>query len=289
MKRTPWISHIVIGCACLLCIIPFWAIIAISLTSESFIRKEGYSLLLPSIDFSAYKYVLNNASDIIHAYGVTAAQAFLGTFFSVIIMALLAYSLSRENYSRRNALSFMLFFTMLFSGGLVPSYILISQYLHLRDSFWVYIFPSLLSPFHVILLRTFFQQIPNELRESAKLDGCSELRIFWQIVLPLSKPSIATVALLQLLARWNDWNTCLLYIDNQELITLQYLLQRIILNVELVKENMMNLPMNISLKDLPGESMRMVMVIVSAGPMMLVFPFFQKYFAKGLTVGAVKG
>lgn len=288
-KKTPWLSHIIVILFCVMCIAPFWVVISISLTSDSFIRKEGYSFLIQSLDLSAYKYVLNNAAEIIKAYGVTIVATVLGTFLSVFIMALLAYPLSRKNYKRRGVLSFVLFFTMLFSGGLVPSYILISQYLHLRDNIWVYILPYLVSAFHVILLRTFFQQLPEELRESAKLDGCGEARIFFQIILPLSKPSLATVALLTALARWNDWMTSLLYIDNPDLISLQYLLQRIIMDVELIKENMVNLPMDMSLRDLPTESMRMVMVIVSAGPMMCVFPFFQKYFARGLTVGAVKG
>lgn len=288
-KKTPWLSHIIVIFFCILCIAPFWIVIAISLTSDTVIRTEGYSFFVKQFDFSAYKYVLNNSSEILRAYGVTLFVTFFGTFLSVMIMALLAYPLSRKNYSRRGLLSFMLFFTMLFSGGMVPSYILISQYLHLRDNMFVYILPTLVSAFHVILLRTFFQQLPEELRESAKLDGCGEARIFFQIILPLSKPSLATVALLTALGKWNDWMTSLLYIDNPDLISLQYLLQRIIMDVELIKENMVNLPMDMSLRDLPTESMRMVMVIVSAGPMMCVFPFFQKYFARGLTVGAVKG
>lgn len=273
----------------LLCILPFWIVISISITDENSIRTLGYQMFPKGISLNAYKFIFANPDQIINSYIVTILSTVTGTVLGVFVMALLAYPLSRNNYKRRTVVSFLVFFTMLFSGGLVPSYILITQYLHMKDTFWVLVLPTLISPFHVILLRTFFAQLPNELFESAKIDGCTELGIFFKFLLPLSKPALATVALLSALIRWNDWFTCMLYINNEKLLTLQYILQRIMLNVELVKNNMINVPTDVIDTILPTESMRMAMAVVVAGPMLLVFPFFQKYFIKGLTVGAVKG
>ena len=181
---------------------------------------------------------------------------------------------------------------MLFSGGLIPTYILNTQVLNLGDSIWVYILPTLASGFHIIVFRTFFQTLPASLIESAKIDGAGELRIFFKIILPLSKPVFATVSLLILLIKWNDWNTSLIYIRNKDLFTLQFLLQRILREIEFVKNMSVNMPTGIELSQLnntPAETMRFAMCVIAAGPMLLAFPFFQKYFVKGLTVGAVKG
>lgn len=273
----------------MLCLIPFCLIISISLTDEKIINQIGYQFFPSKISFNAYKFIFANPKQIIDSYIVTILSTTVGTILSVLIMSLLAYPLSKQNYKKRKLISFLVFFTMLFNGGLVPQYILISQYLNLRDTFWVLILPSLVLPFHVIMLRTFFSQLPNELFESAKIDGCSEWGMFFKILLPLSKPALATVALLGVLMRWNEWFTAMLYINNEKLITLQYLLQRIMMNVELIKNNMLNIPDDVMNNSLPTESMRMAMAVVVAGPMLLVFPFFQKHFTKGLTVGAVKG
>ena len=178
---------------------------------------------------------------------------------------------------------------MLFSGGLVPTYILITRYLNLGDTIWVYIFPGLVSAWHIILLRTFFSKLPEEIIESALLDGASEIRIFVSMILPLSKPVLATVALFGALARWNDWFTAMLYINNDDLVSLQYLLQRILLNIQLIQQQNMGGVTFTVLTDIPSETMRMAMAVVVAGPMLLAFPFFQKYFVQGLTVGSVKG
>ena len=213
----------------------------------------------------------------------------MGTALSVIVMILVAYPLARKNFVARRSVTFYLFFTMLFNGGLVPTYILITQYLHLNNSFWVYILPHLVSPWHVVLLRTFFQKQPEELIESAKIDGAGEYRILFQIIVPISGPVIATVALLGLLTRWNDWMTSLLYINQDNLVTLQYLLQKMMKDIQLITQNMDTLALDIDPSKLPNESARMALAVLAAGPMLCVFPFFQKYFAKGLTVGAVKG
>ena len=178
---------------------------------------------------------------------------------------------------------------MLFSGGLVPTYILITQYLHLNDTIWVYILPGLISPWYVFMIRTFFKNIPGEIIEAVMLDGASEFTIYSKIVVPLSKPVLATVALFMFLANWNDWYNSMLYINDESLISLQYLLQRIMQNITLLQENSMNMSSFLDDIKIPSETVRMAMAVVVAGPALLIFPFFQKYFVQGLTIGGVKG
>ncbi len=287
-RENIWI-HIFFIIACLVCLLPFLLLLSVSLSSEEDIIQYGYSLWPRNFDFSAYEFILKDPSQVISAYQVTIFSSVVGTALSVFVMALLAYSISRKNFSYRRAISFIVFFTMLFSGGLVPSYILNTHYLHLKDNIWVYSLPSLVNGFYVFMLRTFFAGLPTELYESAKIDGANEMRCFFRIALPLSKPAIATVSLLVLLIKWNDWFTAMLYIEKQELVSLQYLLQRIMQNIELIRQNQELFSAVGESVELPNESLRMAMAIVCAGPVLLVFPFFQKYFVKGLTIGAVKG
>ena len=277
---------------CLTFIVPFLYIISASLSSEENLINYGYSLFTQKIDFTAYNYVFADPSAILTSYGVTIFESVVCTVLAVIIMALCAYPLSKSNFGFRSIITFYIFFTMLFSGGLIPSYILITKYLKLGNSIWVYILPALASPWHIIIIRTFFQGLPDSLSEAAKIDGAKELTIFFKIIIPLSKPVLATIALFTLLGRWNDWMTSLIYIRNENLYTLQYLLQRILRDIEFVN-NMANsaasASTNLNSYELPIESMKFAMCVVAAGPMLVVFPFFQKYFARGLTVGAVKG
>ncbi len=276
----------------LLFILPFVLIIAASFTEESALVSEGYKLIPSVFSLEAYKYVFRSPQQLLDSYKITIIYSFAATFLGVIVMSMLAYPLSRPNYKYKKILTFFIFFTMLFSGGLVPSYIWMTKYLHMGDTIWVYIFPFLVNAFHVIVIRTFFQGLPQALMESAKIDGASELQTFFKIVLPLSKPVIATISLLTLLARWNDWNTALIYIKSSELYSLQYLLQKILREAEFVKNMADSAPVagvNLDVSNLPSITIRFAMCMVAAGPMLVVFPFFQKYFAKGLTVGAVKG
>lgn len=274
-------------------VVPFLLIVTASLTNEDILVKEGFKIIPPYLDWTGYRFVLSNSSEVIRAYVVTAFQSFFGTFLSVLVMALCAYPLSRKDFKLRKPVSFLVFFTMLFNGGLIPTYILNYKYLHLGNTIWIYILPTLCSAFYIIILRTFFQGLPLSLVESAKLDGASEIRIFFQIILPLSKPVLATVSLLTLLTKWNDWYTSLIYITDSNLYTLQFLLKRILQEVEFLRIMANNAPPGIDLtaiEDTPVESLKFAMCIIAAGPMLMVFPFFQKkYFAKGLTVGSVKG
>ncbi len=276
----------------LLFILPFVLIIAASFTKESALVAEGYKLIPSQFSLEAYKYVFRSPQQLIDSYKITIIYSFVATFLGVIVMSMLAYPLSRPNYKYKRIVTFFIFFTMLFSGGLVPSYIWMTRYLHMGDTIWVYILPFLVNAFHVIVIRTFFQGLPSALMESAKIDGASELQTFFKIVLPLSKPVIATISLLTLLARWNDWNTALIYIKSTKLYSLQYLLQKILREAEFVKNMAESSPVagiDFNASNLPSITIRFAMCMVAAGPMLVVFPFFQKYFAKGLTVGAVKG
>ena len=204
-------------------------------------------------------------------------------------MAMVAYPLSKTYFNGRRFVSMYLFFTMLFSGGLVPTYILNTQYLHLENNFWVYVLPSLLNPWYVFMMRAFFQGIPNEIGEAVMIDGGNEYTIFLKMILPLSKPVLATVALFTFLGKWNDWYTAMLYINDDELVSLQYLLQRILDNLDLLRNSGLVGKDLLKLSEIPSETTRMAMAVVVAGPALLVFPFFQKYFVKGLTIGSVKG
>ncbi len=284
--------HIFFILFCLAFILPFLIVVSISFSNEASLSEYGYRLIPKEFDLTAYKYVFANPTQLINSYKVTIFISLVGTFLGVLIMALVAYPLSRQNFRYKKVITFYIFFTMLFGGGLIPTYILVTQYLGLGNKIGVYIALGLINAFHIIIIRTFFQGLPSSLVESAKIDGASEIRIFFQIIMPLSKPVIATIALFTLLFRWNDWFTSLIYIRNKDLYTLQYLLQRILREAEFVKNIARDMPSGIDIdqiSNVPTESMRFAMAIIAAGPMLVVFPFFQKYFTRGLTIGAVKG
>ena len=293
VNKVPGVVINIFFCICsLMFIIPFILIISASFTDEQALLDQGYKLIPSEFSLEAYKYVFRNPQQLIDSYKVTIIFSFVSTVLAVVVMSLLAYPLSRPNYKYKKPIMFFIFFTMLFSGGLVPTYIWITRYLHLGDTIWVYILPYLVNAFNVVVIRTFFQGLPVELTDAAKIDGASEMQTFFKIMLPLSKPVIATIALLTLLSRWNDWNTALLYIKSSDLYSLQYLLQKILREVEFIQNMAESSPVagiDMDTSQLPSETMRFAMCMVAAGPMLIVFPFFQKYFAKGLTVGAVKG
>ena len=270
-------------------VLPFVILVSISLSNEGDIVEYGYSIFPRHIDFAAYKYVFANSKSILNGYKVTIIYSVIATVLSVLIQSMCAYPLSKRKLRGKRGISFYLYFTMLFSGGMVPTYILITQYLHLGDTIWVYIIPSLVSPWNVFMMRTFFSQLPDSLVEAASIDGAKQLRIFLQIIIPLSKPVIATIAVMTFVGKWNSWYESLLYIDDYTMVSLQYFLQRMMKNIALIKEmNSMGMSMTGTLT-IPSETARMAMAILVAGPILFVFPFFQKYFVKGLTVGGVKG
>ena len=283
------IIHLVFILFSLACIIPLVSIISISLSNETDIIKNGYSLFPRVFDISAYAYILYKPIQIINAFKVSIIVSILGTFISLIVTAGIAYTLSRHDYKFKNPLSFYVFFTMMFNGGLVPTYILLSNYLHLQNTIWVLILPYIAAPWFILLLRSFMQKIPYDIIESCMMDGASEFRIFFQIILPLAKPGLATIALFTILQYWNDWFLSLLYIDKESLVPLQYMLYRMMNNIAFLTSSSNQMPPGFKNGGIPSESARMAMAILAAGPMLAVFPFFQQYFVRGLTVGAVKG
>jgi len=296
MRRAPRykiLIHVFLIVFSLAFIIPLLMIISVSLTSAEDISTYGYRLIPRQIDFSAYQFATRDLSKIGRAYAVTAFQAVLGTILGVTIMGLVAYVVSRRNCAFRGPLMFFILFTMLFSGGLIPEYIINTQWYGLFDNIWVYIFPVLANGFFIIIFRTFFSKLPEEIFESAHLDGASEITIFIKLVAPMSTPVFAAIGFLFLQSRWDEWFRTLIYIRSEELYTLQYLLQRIILEVQFIRDLAMSAAGiqfgEFDISTMPTESLRYAMVIIAAGPMLFIFPFFQRYFTEGLTVGSVKG
>lgn len=272
-----------------MCIIPFMMVVSASFTSVRDLSYHGFSILPPKVDFTAYAYLFENPKQIIYGYMTTFFVTIVGTFLSVMVMSMAAYALSRPRYKLKGIMTAYIFFPTLFSGGMVSSYIVNTRYLNLTDSIWVLILPGLVNVFHIIMLRTFFMQLPDGLFDAAMIDGAGEWRIYTTIALTLSKPVIATVSFLGALTKWNEWYNAMLYIRSEEKYPLQYLLQRMMMNIQELINSMEYVPSIALTEDIPGENLRMALLVVCIGPMMLFFPFFQKYFTKGMTVGAVKG
>lgn len=287
-KTSVWV-HLFFILFGIICIVPFMIVLSASFSGETDLAVNGFPVWPRKWDITAYAYLFKNPKMIINAYAVTVFITATGTFLGVLFMSMSAYCLARSNFRYTKLLTFFIFFPTLFSGGLVPSYIINTQYLHLTNKLAALILPTLINVFHIIMLRTFFRQLPESLFEAAKMDGASEYKIFFRIALPLSKPVIATVAFLGALVKWNEWYNAMLYIRKDELVPLQYMLQRMMMNLQSLLEAMQYAPSMVNIQDIPGENLRMAMLVVAIGPMMLFFPFFQKYFTRGMTVGAVKG
>ncbi len=284
------IIHLIFILLSLMCIVPLLIILSISLTSENILMTEGYSMLPKGFTLDAYRYALSGASSVLQAYGVTVFVTVAGTFLHLLTTAMLAYALTRKEVTARNMISLFVFFPVLFSGGLVPYYILLVRTLHLKNTVWALIAAGVVSPMNVIIMKNFFKSIPESLIESARIDGSSEYRTLFQIVMPLSKPSLATIGLLTAIGYWNNWMQCSLFVETPKLYTLQYLLQSLMNNIKYLQANASNIRgMESALMNLPSESARMATCILSIGPIVLLYPLIQKYFEKGLTIGAVKG
>lgn len=288
-ERTSAFIHAFFICYALVCIIPFMIVVSASFTSVEDLSFHGFSIIPPKFDVSAYQYLFKNPMIYVRAYGVTIFITIVGTFLSVLIMSMVGYALARPTFRLKNIVTWFLFFPTLFSGGLTSSYIINTQVLHLTDSIWSMILPGLINVFHIFIIRTFFKQLPDGLFEAAKIDGAGEWKIYTSIALRLSKPVLATVAFLGVLSRWNEWYNAMLYIRTSTKYPLQYLLQRMMNNIQELLNAMTNVPAVVLTEQIPGENLRMALLVVCIGPIMLIFPFFQKYFSKGMTVGAVKG
>ena len=283
------VSYILMGLVVLTCILPFIMILSASLSTESGLTTHGYGILPRNFTVEAYRIVISNGATLFRAYAVTIITTIIGSFLNLMITAFTAYPLTRKDYKLRGKVSFLLYFTMLFSGGQIPSYLLISQYLHLTNNPWVLIIPSLMGVYNVFVMRTYFAAIPDSLIEAAKIDGAGEYYILFKIIIPMSITGMATLLLLISLGFWNQWYACLMYMSDDKYITLQYYLHRIMSNIEAMLKNSEMGIISVSTSDLPSETARMAICVLSAGPMIIVCMFFQKYFVHGISVGSVKG
>ena len=268
------VGCILIGVFAFICVVPFYLVIVASFTSNQSIIQDGYPLVVAAKNFSlqSYQLCLKNPTAILQAYGMTILVTLIGTFCAVMMACMTGYVLSRKDFPWRNKFAFFYFFTTLFNGGLVPWYLLCVRYLNFRN---------------MIIAKSIMLGLPMEITESAKLDGANDFTIFMRLIMPLSKPLIATLSLFSALSYWNDWYNCMLYITNEKMFTLQYYLQRILGSAEAMR--LVAEKSGIAIPSIPIEGMKMAMTVIATGPIVLLYPFVQRYFVKGLTVGAVKG
>jgi putative aldouronate transport system permease protein len=280
------LMYLVIALFAVLCLIPFATVVSSSLSTEASLMKSGFSLIPKEFSLEAYRLLFKD-STIYKAYGVTIFVTTVGTVLAMLVTCALAYPLSQRILKYRNHITFYVFFTMLFHGGLVSTYILITKYLGMKDSIWVLIIPSLINPFNMFLMRNFFKSIDESLAESAKMDGANDIYIMFRIMIPISLPAMATVSLFYALAFWNKWFEAMLYISKEDLFPLQYLIKRILENADFSK--MLAAGVSIPNYMVPTLTTRMATTVVTIGPIIFLYPFLQKYFVKGLLVGAVKG
>ncbi len=285
------VTNIIMIFLCIFCILPFMILISSSITSEITLVRDGYSIFPRDIDFSAYTYLLTGSSRIIKGYIVTICVTVIGTSINLILTLLFAYPLSRKDLPHRNVFAFIVFFTMLFNGGIVPSYIMWSKYLHIQNTYLALILPNLLmSAFYIIMMRTYFQSnIPDAVIEAARIDGASEFAVLIKVIIPMSKPIVATITLLVGLHYWNDWVNGLYYINKDKYYSIQVLLNRMLQDVQYLMSSAASGNSSELAKDIPSVSLKMAVAVMGAIPVLCVYPFFQKYFIKGIIIGAVKG
>lgn len=285
------IAYTFCGFIALICLIPFLMILAGSFSSETAILNNGFSLFPQDFSLEAYKTVFNEPMVVVRAYATTIGLTIFGTVMGLALQTMTAYVLVRKEFEWRNVFSFFFYFTTLFSGGLVPYYLLIRQTLGLADSYLALLLPLLFSVYNLLIMKSYIQSIPESLIDAAKIDGCGEFRTLVQVVVPLIKPALATVGLFIALAYWNDWYNAMLYIKSETKYPLQYFLYQQINNIEGYKKMIANGVSGavVSSVSLPTQTLKMALTIVVTGPIVLAYPFVQKYFVQGITIGAVKG
>ena len=284
------ISNCVMILLCAFCILPLWLLFASSITNEQTLIVNGYSFFPRSIDLSAYKYILVDSAQLLRGYGLSAVITVVGTLCNLTMTTLFAYPLIRKDLPGRKAISFFLFFTMLFNGGLVPSYIMWTQTFHIKNTLWALIVPNLLmGAFNVIMMRTYLTtNIPEEILDAARIDGAGEFKILGKIILPMSKSILSTLALLVGLGYWNDWLNGLYYINKDVLYSTQVLLNKMLLDTQFLMSSASQ-GLNIDTSKLPSTGIKMAIAVMGILPVLVVYPFLQKYLVKGITIGAVKG
>ena len=285
------VAYIVILLVTIICLVPFLIILSGSFSSEHAVIASGFSIFPREFSLQAYQTVFQQPGVIVRSYITTIGITLVGTAFGLFMTAMTAYVLQRKDFEWRNRFSFFFYFTTLFSGGLVPFYILMIQYLHLKNSYAALILPLCFSVFNLLLMKSFMSGIPMELTEAARIDGCGDFSIFLKIILPLSKASLATIGLFMALAYWNDWYNPMLYIDDEKMYTLQYFLYQKVSSIEAYKQiiSQQGGSSAANMISMPTQTLKMALTIVVTGPIILAYPIVQKYFVQGITIGAVKG
>ena len=284
------ILHTIFILLCIIAAAPFLLLISSSITEESTLLQYGYSFFPKKVSFYAYEYLFQSGGKIVRGLGLSVLVTIVGTACSILMTVMFAYPISRKELPHRNLFSFLVFFTMLFNGGLVPTYMMYTQIFHIKNTIWALIIPSLLmNAFYIIMMRSFLvSNIPDSLIEAARIDGAGEFRILFRIVLPLSKPMLATLALMVGLGYWNDWMNSLYYITDDSLYTLQAILNNIITSITFLQSSNMGSVAS-AVAAMPSTGIRMAIAVGGVIPVLSIYPFFQKYFVKGIVVGGVKG
>ncbi len=281
------VSYIIVGAFALLCLFPFALMVTSSFMVEKEIVTEGYKLFPKAFTTNAYEFLFRNPQKLVDAYKITFFITVVGTVFGLFLMSMAGYVLNRKDFKYRNFFSFFIYFTTLFSGGMIPNYILMVKYLHLKDNALAMILPGIMSAWSIFLMRNFMKSIPDSLYESATIDGAGDFRIYWQIFIPLAVPSLATIGLFLALGYWNEWYNAMLYIQSADKFPLQYFLQKMVNQTNV--QTLINKGVVFDISKLPTQSIKMATAVIATGPIVLLYPFVQRYFIGGLTVGAVKG
>jgi putative aldouronate transport system permease protein len=274
----------------LLCIVPIVLVFMVSVTDNTALIRYGYSLFPREFSFSAYEYIFRGSRAIVNAYFQSIRVTFFGTFISTAIMALFAWPLSRPSFKYRKFFTWMVLITMLFTGGLVPWFIMYQQVLGIGNTTPVLIIPMLMNAWFVLIMRTYYKSaVPEELMEAARIDGAGEIRAYFTIAVPLSTAVFATVALFQMMNYWNDWFLAMIFIRDPNLDTIQNFLRQMLANIQFIARHPAMLGGRINIAEMPSEAMRMAIAIIAVGPVIFAYPFFQRFFVKGMTIGAIKG
>ena len=280
------IAYIVVGFFGLITILPFIMLIMSSFSSEHYLINHGFSLIPGEFSLGAYKLIFQNPQKILRAYGITIFITVVGTISSLFLSSMAAYVMARKDVKYRNSLAFFIFFTTLFNGGLAPYYIIVSNVYKLSDSILVLLLVPLFNAFNILVLRNFIKgSVPDSLYESAKIDGAGDFTVFIKVVLPLSKPALASIGLFTALGYWNDWWTAMLFLQREQLFPLQYVLYRMLSSTNIAA----SMVKSVVYINAPRESLKLAMTVISIGPIILLYPFVQRYFVKGITIGSVKG
>lgn len=277
------LNTVFLGLIALATLFPFLIVLGVSFTDESSIAKNGFKILPGKVSLDAYRALFSNGSTIFDAYKVTLFVTIVGTALAVMITCLMGYALSKKYLRYRNIINMFVYIPMVFYGGIVPFFIVLVK-LHFTNNIWGLIIPMIFNPFNLFLILNFFRGLPEEIMEAARIDGAGEFRVFWSIAMKLALPGIATITLFYALAFWNEWTLSLYLISDTRLYPLQFLLRQILSRVTYVASSGAQMSGNI-----PAESTKMATVILTIGPIVLVYPFIQKYFVKGITIGSVKG